>query len=144
MSARKFRRPRETFLSHSSKDRRFAMRLATMLRDHGMPVWYAPTEIIGAQQWHDEIGSALARCDWFVLVLSFKRRRVDLCFRRGLLAGNSYCLPAGVSSRQATDWSTPRSEAERAADGLPVNGGVAGWPSVVPTGSRSAGVVGSS
>jgi len=70
MSTGKFRLPREIFLSHSSKDRRFAMRLATMLRDHGMPVWYAPAEIIGAQQWHDEIGSALARCDWFVLVLS--------------------------------------------------------------------------
>ena len=25
---------------------------------------------MGAQQWHDEIGAALARCDWFVLVLS--------------------------------------------------------------------------
>jgi hypothetical protein len=35
-----------------------------------LPVWYAPTEIIGAQQWHDEIGAALARCDWFVLVVS--------------------------------------------------------------------------
>jgi hypothetical protein len=23
-----------------------------------------------AQQWHDEIGAALRRCDWFVLVLS--------------------------------------------------------------------------
>ena|SRR2546427_2421434 len=26
--------------------------------------------ILGAQQWHDEIGAALRRCDWFVLVLS--------------------------------------------------------------------------
>lgn len=25
---------------------------------------------MGAQQWHDEIGKALARCDWFLLVLS--------------------------------------------------------------------------
>ncbi|MGH8064677.1 MAG: toll/interleukin-1 receptor domain-containing protein [Candidatus Entotheonellia bacterium] len=25
---------------------------------------------LGAQQWHDEIGAALRRCDWFVLVLS--------------------------------------------------------------------------
>ena len=41
-----------------------------MLRDHGLPVWYSPTEIIGAQQWHDEIGAALDRCDWFVVVLS--------------------------------------------------------------------------
>jgi hypothetical protein len=26
--------------------------------------------IRGAQQWHDEIGTALKRCDWFLLVLS--------------------------------------------------------------------------
>ena len=28
------------------------------------------TDIRGAQQWHDEIGRALQRCDWFVVVLS--------------------------------------------------------------------------
>ena len=88
MSARKFRLPREIFLSHSSKDRRFAMRLATMLRDHGIPVWYAPTEIIGAQQWHDEIGSALARCDWFVLVLSPNAVRSEWVHRELLFALN--------------------------------------------------------
>ncbi len=41
-----------------------------MLRRHGLPVWYSRTNIRGAQQWHDEIGAALRRCDWFVLVLS--------------------------------------------------------------------------
>jgi len=25
---------------------------------------------MGAQQWHDEIGAALQRCDWFAVVLS--------------------------------------------------------------------------
>ncbi len=46
------------------------MRLAETLRRHGLPVWYSRTDIVGAQLWHDEIGSALRRCDWFVLVLS--------------------------------------------------------------------------
>lgn len=62
--------PREIFLSHASKDRRIASRIADMLRAHGVPVWYSQTNLIGAQQWHDEIGSALARCDWFLLILS--------------------------------------------------------------------------
>jgi hypothetical protein len=44
--------------------------LADMMRRHGIPVWYSRTNILGAQQWHDEIGAALRRCDWFVLVLS--------------------------------------------------------------------------
>lgn len=41
-----------------------------MLRDHEVPVWYSATNIVGAKQWHDEIGKALARCDWFIVVLS--------------------------------------------------------------------------
>lgn len=62
--------PREAFLSHSSIDRPFAGRLARDLRRHAIPVWYSATNILAAQQWHDEIGAALARCDWFLLVLS--------------------------------------------------------------------------
>lgn len=62
--------PTEVFLSHSSTDRGFASRLAEMLRRHGVPVWYSETNIVGAQQWHDEIGEALRRCDWFVVVLT--------------------------------------------------------------------------
>lgn len=62
--------PREIFLSHADSDRPFVERLAKMLRHHGLPVWYSRTDVIGAQLWHDEIGSALRRCDWFLLVLS--------------------------------------------------------------------------
>ena len=62
--------PNEVFLSHSSADRSFAKRLAATLRRHGVAVWYSETNIQGGQQWHDEIGAALARCDWFVLALS--------------------------------------------------------------------------
>lgn len=62
--------PAEVFLSHSSVDRAFADRLAAVLRAHGVPVWYSPTQILGAQQWHDEIGAGLMRCDWFIVVLS--------------------------------------------------------------------------
>lgn len=61
---------REVFLSHSSRDRKFATELAEVLRRHGIPVWYSKTHIRGAQQWHDAIGRALARCTWFVVILS--------------------------------------------------------------------------
>lgn len=64
------RAPREVFLSHAHDDRRFASQLAETLARHAVPVWYSPVRIQGAQQWHDEIGRALARCDWFVRVLS--------------------------------------------------------------------------
>jgi hypothetical protein len=62
--------PKEVFLWHSSKDRDFATNVAELLRRHGIPVWYSRTNIIGAQEWHDEIGAALHRCNWFVIVLS--------------------------------------------------------------------------
>lgn len=41
-----------------------------MLKGHGIAVWLGETHLRGAQQWHDEIGVALARCDWFVVLLS--------------------------------------------------------------------------
>ena len=44
--------------------------IAELLRDHGVPVWHGPTNIRGGQHWHDEIGDALERCDWFVILLS--------------------------------------------------------------------------
>jgi hypothetical protein len=62
--------PNEAFLSHSSLDQDFVTDLVNVLRRHGVPVWYSRTNILGAQQWHDEIGTALRRCDWFLLILS--------------------------------------------------------------------------
>ena len=62
--------PVEVFLSHSSLDREFATSIAEAMRRHAVPVWYSQTNIVGAQQWHDEIGAALQRCDWFTIILS--------------------------------------------------------------------------
>jgi TIR domain len=60
----------EIFFSHSSQDRPFVDRTVRVLRGYGLRVWHSSTSIVGAQQWHDEIGKALARCNWFVVVLS--------------------------------------------------------------------------
>lgn len=62
--------PVEVFLSHSSKDKRFLKRLAAILRSQDIRVWFSEHGIRGAAQWHDEIGAALARCDWMIVVLS--------------------------------------------------------------------------
>jgi hypothetical protein len=62
--------PHEVFLSHANQDRGFVDSLTEVMRRHGVPVWYSQTNILGARQWHDEIGAALRRCDWFVIVLS--------------------------------------------------------------------------
>jgi len=63
-------RPVEVFLSHSARDKRFLKRLAAVLRDHDVSVWFSEHGIRGAAQWHDEIGAALSRCDWMIVILS--------------------------------------------------------------------------
>ena len=62
--------PKEVFLSHASADRESAELVADVLGAHGVRVWYSQTNIASAQDWHDEIGNALRRCDWFLLLLS--------------------------------------------------------------------------
>ncbi len=63
-------KPKEVFLSHSSADRKSVSLLAAALRKANIKVWYSKTHLKGAQQWHDEIGRALQRCDWFLLLLT--------------------------------------------------------------------------
>lgn len=62
--------PLEVFISHASSDRRFVSNLVSQLAEVGIRCWYSRHAIQAAQNWHDEIGLALARCDWFALVLS--------------------------------------------------------------------------
>lgn len=64
------RKPAEVFLSHSSRDLSFASRLAHAISAVGVPVFFSKKSIRGAQEWHDQIGKALKRCKWFVLLLS--------------------------------------------------------------------------
>jgi hypothetical protein len=45
-------------------------RVVAVLHRHGIACWYAPTGILGGQQWQDQIGRALRRCTWFLVVLS--------------------------------------------------------------------------
>jgi hypothetical protein len=51
--------PKEIFLSHSDQDRKFVTKIANTIQRHGIPVWYSRKNLVGAQQWHDEIGAAL-------------------------------------------------------------------------------------
>jgi hypothetical protein len=61
---------REVFLSHASRDQARARRLRDVLVANDVPVWFSPQHILGAQQWQDEIGKALERCGWFLVLLT--------------------------------------------------------------------------
>ena len=60
----------EVFLSHASRDRRLVERISAGFDAHGVRYFYSKRHIAGARQWHDELGAALERCNWFVLVLT--------------------------------------------------------------------------
>lgn len=76
--------PAEVFISHADLDREQVDRLSLELVRHGVPHWYSRRELTGAQQWHDEIGVALDRCEWFVLMLS-PRATESMWVKRELL-----------------------------------------------------------
>lgn len=82
------RRPREVFVSHSNTDRSIASEFVRVLRQHGIKVWFSPIHIHGAQQWHDEIGRALDRCDWFIVLLTPASVRSNWVQREYLYALN--------------------------------------------------------
>ncbi len=62
--------PKEIFLSHSSNNYEIASSISETIKSHGVPVWFSPQNVMPSQQWHDEIGRALKRCDWFMILLS--------------------------------------------------------------------------
>lgn len=92
--------PPNVFVSHSSRDRAFTERLVSVLRRQGVACWYAPTGILGAQQWQIEIGRALRRCNWFVIGngsvltqvhwgVALNPRLADSCLTRARTTGPS-------------------------------------------------------
>ncbi len=105
----------EVFLSHSSQDRAFAERLVDVLRRHGIPVWYSRTDIRGSQQWHDEIGRALQRCEWFIVVLSpdavdsmWVRRELVYCLQENRFEGRIAPLLHRSCDYRKLSWTLPQ------------------------------------
>lgn len=58
------------FISYSTKDQRFAERLAADLIAAGVRCWFAPHEIHGGQKLHEQIEDAIQGCDKLLLILS--------------------------------------------------------------------------
>lgn len=106
--------PTELFLSHSSVDQPFAARIGDVLQAHGLPYWYSRRDIVGAQQWHDEIGKALARCDWFLLILSpaavaskWVKRELFYALRKDSYEGRLIVLDHQPAEPEKLSWTLP-------------------------------------
>jgi hypothetical protein len=58
------------FISHSTKDAEFAMRLHGKMRDAHLRVWYAPEDIKGGEKLHEQLETAIRSYDKLLIVLS--------------------------------------------------------------------------
>jgi hypothetical protein len=63
-------KPREVFISHSSHDQRDADELVRVLGQRRIRTFYSPHHLRAASEWYREIGAALQRCDWFLILLT--------------------------------------------------------------------------
>lgn len=61
---------REVFLSHASQDHVKAQRMRDWLVGNNIDVWFSPHHLRDDLAWQDEIGHALRRCNWFIVLLS--------------------------------------------------------------------------
>ncbi len=107
--------PKEIFISHSSQDQAFAAHVAETLRRHGLSVWYSPTNLIGSQPWQDEIGAALDRCDWFLVLLSpcslesmWVRRELNYALAEVRLIGKIVPLRHAPCQEKELSWVLPQ------------------------------------
>lgn len=106
---------REVFLSHAVRDHEAAQRLRRILVAHGVPVWFSAHHLRGAQQWQDEIGAALRRCGWFVVLLSphsvksmWVRREVNYALIEKRYAGRIIPLMLRSCDYEALSWTLPQ------------------------------------
>jgi hypothetical protein len=58
------------FISHSIKDKDFARRLHSRMREANMRVWYAPEDLKGGKKLHEQLFDAIQLHDRLLLVLS--------------------------------------------------------------------------
>ena len=57
------------FVSHSSRDQPFVLqRLLPCLEQAGLEVWCSATHIRTAANWERQIRTALAQCNWFIVL----------------------------------------------------------------------------
>lgn len=106
---------REVFLSHAGKDHAKARRLKAVLAAHDVPVWFAPHHIAGAQKWQDEIGAALDRCDWFMVLLTpsatksmWVKREVEYAMNQERFEGQIIPLNFKACDSKHLSWVLPQ------------------------------------
>ena len=62
--------PKEVFIAYSDDDRHIVNDLVNELDAYNIKTWFSQNNIFGGQAWQREIGNALKRCDYFIVILT--------------------------------------------------------------------------
>jgi TIR domain/Pentapeptide repeats (8 copies) len=93
------------FISHSSKDQSFAVRLHGRMMQEKLRVWFAPEDLRGGRKSIDQIDEAIRVYDKLLLVLSkssmastWVRQEIKRAVRREQQEGSRVLFPVGLAS----------------------------------------------
>lgn len=88
------------FLAHSSKDKRFARRLAAALQERGFRVWIDEAELLVGDSLFEKIGKAITEVDFLGVVLSpnatessWVQREVEIALQQEIETKRTKVLP---------------------------------------------------
>lgn len=105
------RRRTRIFVSHAEEDRAFAEKVVAELRDHGFNPWISSMNLAGSDEWQREIGRALSRCDWFLLIGSrscyrskWVKRELSYAFRNDRYNGRILPILKNSCDLQRLAW----------------------------------------
>ena len=91
-----------------------AERVTVVLIRHGVSVWFSRRNLRGSQNWHAEIGYALRRCDWLVLLASpnavesmWVEREAHYAVNRPRFRGKILPLILDPCDLEAISWTLP-------------------------------------
>ena len=109
------------FISHSSRDGKFAKRLHERMQGEGLRVWYAPEDMKGGRKSIEQIDQAIRVYDKFLLVLSAEsmksnwvRTEIKLARKREKAQKRQILFPIRlVSFKAIRDWECFDSDAGR-------------------------------
>ena len=70
------------FISHSYEDKRWAYQIAAKLKQAGLYVWNPEAELFPGDNWHLEIGKALAAAEAMIVLDVARGGRTRKCYER--------------------------------------------------------------
>ena len=97
------------FISHSDKDQAWANQIAQRLKEAGLQVWDAADELYPGDNWHLEIGKALAAANAMIVLVSpaaaeSKMLREEISYAIGVKKFKDRLIPVIVKPTSKMPW----------------------------------------